>query len=163
MTFSHGSTRSVFCVGDVAVKFARIRPIRLFFRFFHWQKNGGVANKLSTISRSRVDAILLVISGGIIGNIEEYWFCREHPDLPLAKTIFSFFGLFNIQVRGRQVKEEELHLCPFREYAHREYDLRRTEHFGWIGDRSCLLDYGTHRINALVSGGVETERVVLNF
>ena len=151
MTFDYGTTRFVFCVGGVAIKIARIHPVRWMFRFFYWKKRGGVTKKLSTIATSRVKAILMVIAGGIIGNIEEYWFSHQHPELPIARTIFSFFGLVNIQVRGKPIKEEELPLCPFREYAHLEYDLRRIEHFGWINGRGCLLDYGTHHVNVLLA------------
>jgi hypothetical protein len=38
-------------------------------------------------------------------------------------------------------------MCPFREIAHTDIDLRKVEHFGRIDGRIVLLDYGSSSVN----------------
>lgn len=149
-----GTTRYVICIGNVVVKIARIpSPLWCIFRFFHWWKRGCVIEKLAKTHPFIPLAVLLYFRLGIVANWEEYWFYRKNSELPLAPTVFTFFGLVNIALRGEPIKEEEIPSCPFRKYADMDIDLRKAEHFGRINHKICLLDYGSSQLNNLLKAG----------
>jgi hypothetical protein len=151
MLYEYGTTRVVFFCGNFAIKFLRFRPFRIINRFLHWRKRGAIVEQLVSIDPSIPVAAVKYITGGLRGNLEERRFYKEHPELPLAPTLFTFLGLVNIQRRGEKIEESDLFKCPFREFAHLEKDLRKVEHFGWIDGKIHLLDYGTVRVNDLIA------------
>lgn len=152
MKFGAGTSRIVVCVGPWAIKFARIRAI-------HWMIR--IPKKI-LVSRCDISVEKIVdptytksrlqhLFTGVVANLEEYWYWKQNPGLPLADTIFSFFGLINIQLRGKPIAEAELSVCPFREIAHTDFDLQRAVHFGRVKGRIVLLDYGSKELNAAIS------------
>jgi hypothetical protein len=119
-------------------------------RILHWRKNGGVVNKFASMSTgTRINSFKHLFAG-VFANLEERRFYRANPHLHLAPTMFTFFGLVNVQARGKEIGPDELHLCPFREIAHLEYDLQRYEHFGRVRGRILLLDYGMEGLNEII-------------
>jgi hypothetical protein len=97
----------------------------------------------------------MYVFAGIIANIEEKRFYSKHPSLALAPTLFSFFGIVNIQRRGVPIKENELSFCPFRQCVIpglKYQDLDFAKHFARIEGRICLVDYGNVEVNKAIIG-----------
>jgi len=166
MRFEYGTTRFVFCIGDVAVKVARVKVIywviRLWNRVFGTPKteSAGVANTQGSVQRF---ARLKHLFAGVTANLQEARMCTQHPHLPVAPTLFSFFGLVNIQVRGTPIGKDDLVLCPFRELAHIEsggITLNQAENFGRVDGVIVLLDCGFEGLNVLLAGYAESRQVV---
>ncbi len=146
MYFKRGSSRLVLVAGNTAVKFAMFRGFYFVRRFLYWKKQGLVWKRMQMHNPNIPLAILKGLFSGIVANLTEWKISREHPDLPLAKTLFSL-GLVNIQERPlRMIMSPELPDCPFRELRDchtNTVDLNKPEHFGWLGGRIVLVDYGT--------------------
>lgn len=152
MYFAYGSSRYVLCIGNIAIKVARFDQLfRHIFRYFYWQKNGGAMRRIVGTYGSPLFLLTQILFGGILSNLEERDFYKRNKELPVAPTFFSLFGLVNIQARGKRLRNKDLTVCPFREYAHLEVDLRKPEHFGQIDGRICLLDYGHVGVNNLIA------------
>jgi len=168
ITVGCGSTRFVVCIGNIAIKVARVKFIYWTLRFLHFRKHGGVMNKMSTMNTAHHFSVLRHLFAGVTANLEEVRFYREHPHLPLAPTILSL-GLINIQVRGRSLKMADLSACPFRKLAKdhkhlRPIDLNKVENFGRLGNgQIVLLDYGNRELNLLLSEVATDLQVVYNF
>jgi hypothetical protein len=147
MMFRYGTTRYVLCVGGVAVKIPRIRIISWTNHF----------------------SMLKCLFAGISANLEEARLYRKCPHLPIAPTLFSLFGLVNIQTRAQPVIHDELVLCPFRELVKKRErletkDLNKVEHFGRIDHIGiCLLDYGNKKLNVLLDEVADSIQVVYEF
>lgn len=151
-SFAYGCTRFVLLVGGVAIKFTRFPLLQLVRRGFFWLKKGKALTRPRELYGSFSIGVLKYLLGGIMANVDEYYFNREFPDLPLAPTLFTFFGLVNIQVRGKSVAESELADCPFQDLAkgRPELDLHETRQFCRIGGKIVLADYGNPLVqNAL--------------
>ncbi len=138
MVFQAGSTRFVLLVRDIAIKVARpmIIPRLRSKKQLDW------ARFCQIVQHAAVD--------GIIANLEEASCSKTTEDARLARTIFCFLGIINIQRRGTQIEAKDLGKAPFREYAHLHKDLCKIEHFGWIDGRICYLDYGCKLVNDIV-------------
>ena len=149
MYFKRGSSRLVLVVGNIAVKFAMFRGFYFVRRFLYWKKQGLVWKRMQMHNPNIPLAILKGIFSGLVANLTEWKISREYPELPLAETIFSL-GLVNIQKRPlRMIMPMELPNCPFRELRDSQtntVDLEKPEHFGWLGGRIVLVDYGTDEI-----------------
>jgi hypothetical protein len=133
--FSYGSTRWVFCIGDLAFKIAR--PM--------------IIPRLRSKKRLDLERLIQILRSaivdGIVANLEERRFYKANPDKKVAPTLFSLLGVVNICRRGTIIKEEDLQKCPFRESSYFHKDLKKVEHFGWIDGEIYLLDYGFRPIN----------------
>lgn len=145
MKFAYGVTRLVLLVGNSAIKFARIPWIKIINRGIFWTGQGKLLERPRQVYGSLHIGILKYLLAGIIANVDEYHFGREFPDLPLAPTMFTLFGLVNIQVRGEPVSASELKDCPFQDIAKAEpeLDLKETKNFCRIKGRIVLADYGS--------------------
>ncbi|OGI74423.1 hypothetical protein A3D42_01025 [Candidatus Nomurabacteria bacterium RIFCSPHIGHO2_02_FULL_41_18] len=166
MNFEYGTTRFVFCVGGVAMKVARVKVIywakRVIEKIF-------VAQHATNILRGgnpQPFARLRHLFAGVTANLEEGRMYARYPELPLAPTLFSFFGLVNIQVRGTPIGKDELVLCPFRDLADIEsagIDLNKAENFGRIDGRIVLLDCGFEGLNKILARYAESRQIVYDF
>lgn len=151
MKFGKGMSRYVVCVGPWAIKFARVRILHWIVRILRKVLVADLAFYREQVTRPEKSvARIQHLFSGVVANLEEYRFNRRHPELPLAKTLLTLFGLVNIQRRGVPVTEAELVDCPFREIAHLEDDLSKTEHYGRVDDQIVLLDYGEVRVNSVI-------------
>ncbi|MDO8482951.1 MAG: hypothetical protein Q7S86_04000 [bacterium] len=141
--YAYGATRLVLLVGGLAIKFARLPWFRLICRGFFWLSKGKALQRPRELYGSLHIGILKYVLSGIMANVDEYYFSREFPDLPLAPTLFTFFGLVNIQRRGEAIDASELKECPFQDLATQlEFDLNRPEQFCRIKGKIVLADYG---------------------
>ncbi len=163
LAFEYGSTRYVFCVGNVAIKVARVKALYWILRLLKFQREGGVIQKVTTTSKRKKFAALKHLFAGVFANIEEFRFYQKYPSLPIAPTLFSLFGLVNIQVRGEIIERDELTQCPFREVAGDQYDLNHWHHFGRINGTVHLLDYGFEDANALISQSVGATQATASY
>lgn len=154
MTFEYGTTRFVFCVRQLAFKFARVRIIDAIHRIKKSPKTLGV---------QRILMILQFLSRGITANIEEFEFYQRHPQLRVAPTLFSLFGLVNIQVRGSLIDEEDLCICPFREMSSAHVDLKKPENFVRIKGTAYLADYGNKDLNIILAQYAESLQMVYEY
>ena len=149
MRFCKGATRWVLLIGSVAIKVPRLRPGRWFLRFFFWGSRGKIKERLEgRFRRSFLDAVWNYVGSGIIANIQERTCTQIMPQLKIAPTLFSFFGLINIQVRGRPIRESDLSECPFRDMLalHPKFkDLNSIRNFAWINGELYLVDAGEER------------------
>lgn len=164
MRFTYGTTRFVFCVGDIAIKVARIKVLHWVVRL--WRRatvTREVASTTTMNTHVKSFARLQLLLVGVVANLEEARMWRKCPNLQAAPTLFSFFGLVNIQVRGTPIESEDLLLCPFRDIATEWGDLKKVQNFVRIDGVLCLADYGHEDLNQLLARFAEFRQVVYNF
>lgn len=113
-------------------------------------KSGTVNSGLAKFDENKVIASIKYVIGGIVSNLAEARLSRECPEEKnVAPTLFSFFGLVNIQPRGEAIKHGDLINCPFRTLVsrtdiHVEFkDFDQPEQFARFGDKILLIDAGT--------------------
>ena len=94
---SSGTTRFVLLIGSFTFKFAKIHPINAIKEIKVWWKLKLPFSILKTSAKGW--------SAGVIANMNEtnLWKKTNHP--LLIPTIFSFWGLLNIQVRGVNIED----------------------------------------------------------
>ncbi len=143
MRITHGCTRCVILIGDIAIKIALFRPIACL-RSLLRPCDRTVGERLRQYHSNPAIAASKRIFHGIFANLNEYSLYRQYPNLDLVPTLFSFFGLINIQVRGESIMEAEIKQCPFRDIA-AQYpysDLNKSKNFCRINGKIYLADYG---------------------
>jgi len=135
----NGKTRIVFLIGKYAVKVARVQPIECVVHLFRlFQKEGLDGDFRRTWLRCFV--------WGFWANRAELLLYKKHGDALLAPTLFSLFGLINIQLRGEPVNSKEIsqhQLQNLLKDTSLAKEFLRSEQFGSVGGRVCLIDYGT--------------------
>lgn len=154
MHFAYGWSRWVLLIGNIAIKVPRLRPFRWISRFFFWKCKGKVRERLVMQFKSHpLIGAWRYLGHGVIANIIEYRIYQKFPDLPVAPTLFSFFGLINIQVRGNPIKRTPSSDCPFRIFS-KLYpdcgDLVDIKNFAEIDGRIVLIDCGSRKFEQIL-------------
>ncbi len=149
MRFAFGGSRFVVLIGPYAIKFARLRLIRaayrLLFHLLHRQAFAKLRSFGTTVTHGGVRYLL----SGVIANRHEFRLWRQSPQTYLVPTLFSFFGLVNIQVRGERISEAELsadHPFPILLQSMTEAgrgDMMRPVNFCRLNGHVMLVDYGS--------------------
>ena len=160
MTFAYGTTRFVFCVGPLAIKFPRLKILHFAKRCIHFRKHGGVIRKITQLTETQRASVVRDLFAGVVANWHEVRLYRRYPYLPLAPTYFSFLGLVNIQARGVPLEPCDLKLCPLREISNSQTDFDDIRNFARVNGTPCLIDYGNGRINAILAEFAKTRQVV---
>lgn len=149
LQFSWGTTRFVVLVGPIAIKIARIRPLRMVQRFIKHQINGEVKAKMCHFSENPFIAAVKYVFAGPFVNWSEYRLYQSSLEPFFVPTNWSFGGMVNIQRRGTAVTQEELDAHhPFGKMALEEMpevmrkDMTRADNFCWYDGHLCLIDYG---------------------
>lgn len=150
MKIKLGTTRFVLLVGDSAIKIARIRPIRCFFRIvsFPFTSIGNHERFYKKYGNTFATAIPRYIFFGFYANRMEFDFYQKHPeDCRIVPTVKIFaWGLVVIQKRGSSVSSETLELLsPFKnETILKHHEVHHPKQFCQINNKVLLVDYG-HR------------------
>ena len=107
---------------------------------------------------------------GIMANLNEFIFYRKTKNIFVMPTYFSFFGLINIQKRGKEIDFWN-YLDIWRYICHNSanedqpfcspHSFSKKENFCLDGDKLKMLDYGSRHVNNfLILNG---ERLFNNF
>ncbi|GEM_PF-3377695 len=142
MTFSYGTTRFVILTENFAIKFARFRLFRLAYRGLYLSLRGKAVKRSRELFGNPWLGILKYLLQGVTANVDEYRFYREFPNLAIAPTLFTLFGLVNIQMRGEAVREAEIDECPFQEFADKPGMDLNADEYCRINGTIYLADYG---------------------
>ena len=149
----NGKTRIVILTDKYAFKIARFRFIRPFVRLFELLILGGVRENVVRHSHKKVfwRGALNYLFYGVAANLREYKRYKKYgDDSLLVPTLFTLFGLVNVQMRGYPVVDLETFstegsslLSILREdHACKETDVLRSDQFCVIGGKLLLADYG---------------------
>ena len=84
---------------------------------------------------------------GISSNLLEYRLSQQCPRLPFARTARTFYGLVNIQRRGRKVSRKDVasNIHPLGQFLSRFppfHDLQSHRNLCWIKGKMVICDYG---------------------
>lgn len=150
MRFQCGTSRAVILIGPYAIKIARfpilVEPFRIAVR---WQSRGIFRQKVVKNMRAPVAGFLKLLLAGVRSNLCEYRIARTYPNLPIAATLYTCFGLINIQRRAQPFagSDEELEAAhPFawmgESWLH-DADVRCAAQFGWVDGKLVLVDAGS--------------------
>lgn len=156
MRFSWGATRFVILVGSIAIKLPRLRLIWALMRLMQYGSKGKVRSRLRTYGRNTVHGGVRYILSGWVANWQEYrlWASTRNP--LLVPTVFSFFGLINVQKRGEPVSDGKLRTNhPFPQLLRQMSpegvaDMVRPANFCLYESRVRLLDYGSDEVFGLM-------------
>lgn len=147
MRIAWGGSRFVVLTKDYAFKFARFRPYWALKRLVETICAREVGSKLKRYHRSHplIAGLKYLIAGAWANMIEVQVFEKtQHPGL--APTLLTFFGIMNVQRRGKPVTEVELlREHPFAHLVHIEVltvDLSKPANFCRINGKVVLCDYG---------------------
>jgi len=156
MAFKYGAVRWVFLIGPYAIKVARIRPLHPFIRLYQHFRAGVVRKELAKFDSMPARAGLKYLLGGILANLAEYRLYRRFGNQRLIPTLFTFFGLVNIQVRGEPVPKErlwEMQVHPMWCMTHGivSMDIRKPEQFCLLNGVVCLADYGRYDLEPFLA------------
>ena len=153
--FCWGASRFVILVGPYAIKIARFRPFYFLWRIVYHFCMGKLMQK---INQHRGDSFLKstfrFIFMGIYANKLEYQLYKKGWRPELVPTIFSIWGLVNLQMRGEPVSDDALRACnPFADLAKDpvyEGDLIRGVNFSRFGGDIRLHDYGNPQLRVFL-------------
>lgn len=144
-----GATRFVILIGPIAIKIARVKPLRSIYKLLlHWQ-NGEIKKRLLDYADMPINGGFQYVLCGFISNLNEYALSRTGQHTVLVPTLFTFFGIFNIQKRGEDVDPLELLFQnPFEKDLKDMpelllVDMTRAENFCLYEGQICLADYGS--------------------
>jgi len=153
MRFTYGCTRWVILTDKYAIKIARIRPLRPFVRLFIGVKEENVGKVLKQRYKrnflfSGLKYIFYILFGGFVANYIEYKIYKNNPNkYNLVPTIFTFFFIFNIQIKGEPLKKsadiKKHRLWSFVKFLPKETDLFLPKQFCLINNKPYLADYGS--------------------
>lgn len=153
-----GTTRAVILIGPYAFKVARLNLVFMLGRTVEIFLSGQTREKIAGWRRDRnlsaAGVLWGALTGGIASNMKEYHRSRNHPDLGLMPTLWTFFYLVNVQRRGHPVAHGTsldhplLRRLPRSE--HFRLDLDRPEQYGWHGRRLLLVDYAHPNLEGLL-------------
>ena len=149
MNFRLGATRFVVLVGNVAIKFPRLRPLRPFVRLLEiLRKKEGVRDNLEKYDKSIVIATLQYLFSGVVTNYWEHRFYKENSNISiLVPTYYSFFGLLNVQKRGKPIDDSsrskwETVQAKLADKGLLPHDLFEEKNCCTIDGKIQLFDYG---------------------
>ena len=97
-----GTTRFVILVGPFAIKIARLRLLFYFCRLLLHMWNGEVKVRLAKRDTNTVKSGLKYLSSGVRANLNEWEVWRKTHSPCLIPTMYSLFGLVNVQRRGEK-------------------------------------------------------------
>lgn len=100
-----GTTRNVFIIGPLAFKVAKVRLLKAILslsRMLLTKKWKDLYKNLFIYRPQECMTVPFLLLGGIYANIEEFLFFWQSQHPFLQPTLFSFFGILNIQIAGRQ-------------------------------------------------------------
>lgn len=150
MRFARGETRYVVITKKYAFKIARIRPLWPFVRMIqHYFLGKKITVKLQqrllTNDIAMVGKILYFFVPGIVANVVEYRnFKNCGEDNELVPTVFTFFGLVNVQHAGVPASrvEVEKHILFHKLGEHPLFeDITETHQYCVIDGKTLLADY----------------------
>lgn len=146
MRFAYGATRWVILTPRYAIKFARVRPLRPILQLVRHFVKGEVKQRLQQFDANPIKGGMKYLAAGIRANLTERRIYRDHQSDILAPTLWTFFGLVNLQVRGEQVstQEHQAHYLTnaFKEAPIDNNDLVHPRQFCKINGSVVLADYG---------------------
>jgi hypothetical protein len=144
-----GRSRAVILIGPYAFKIARFGLGYMLHRAVAILRSGQAREKIVEWKRDRNLSVCGVLcerlSVGIMCNMREYHWSRNHSDFSLMPTLWTFFYLVNVQRRGNAVADETklnhplLRLLEGCEIL--RPDIDRPEQYCWHGRRLLLVDY----------------------
>ena len=152
-----GKTRLVILIGPYALKIARLGLSYTLHRAFEILRSGQTREKIVEWSDKNLsirDILCETLLIGIVSNKKEYHRSRNHSDLGLMPTLWTFFYLVNVQQRGDPVADETrlnhplLRLLPG--YEHFRSDIDRPEQYCWHGRQLLLVDYAHPNLEGLL-------------
>ena len=148
MRLAYGATRWVILTRHLVVKFARFHFFNLAKRFIWRAVRGEVRQRLLLHGSSPSAGAIQILLAGCRANWQEYTLWRDTHDARFVPTLFSLFGLVNVQHQAKALTAEEfrdrnpfgrlIFVLPERATV----DLKKLEHYGWYGGRIRLVDYG---------------------
>jgi len=148
-----GKTRIVILTNLYAIKIARFSPARPFIRLAELVlRGGGVRENVVRHSPNKdfFKGAINYLFYGVVANLREYRMYKTYAHTGfLAPTVFTFFGLVNIQIRGEAVKDKDLHLFPLAPILGADIagaETMRSDQFCLIDSCLHLADYGNQTI-----------------
>lgn len=158
-----GNTRIVwvFHYFGFAIKFPII-DVRLFMRGIKiclYDDRHEVLRSLKLYLTSSIEcdaSAKLHLFGGIVANWNEFiFYCKHGHNRFLMPTIFSFFGLFNIMLSGKEIGEAARLYKTLSDATNKETggDRHHFQHEGnfcsWMGGLS-IVDYGGRKTQKIL-------------
>jgi hypothetical protein len=129
------------------------------------QKENQLQIKILTIKSYKFHATVSFMLGGIMANLQEWRFYKETKNPFCMPTLFSFFGLFNIQKKGGKVdfwgrneiwsyiyhnsKDSNQPFCD-------GHTLAEPENYGMDNGKLKLVDYGSRQVGEYLKINGET-------
>lgn len=146
MEIATGCTRRVLLTRNYAFKFARFKIFRPILRLFETTRDGEVKETLKHHHSNLILAGLRYLFFGFVSNRNEYLLYKNHGNDLLVPTLFTFFYIFNVQVRGESVVKEDLRgsvLSNLLRDAHflLSNEILRSQQFCRINGVLLLADY----------------------
>lgn len=144
--FALGCTRFVILTRRFAIKIARPRLIRPLLQLWRHTVSGEVRTKLQRFDHNPMLGGLKYVTAGIQANLAEWKIYTDHASDILAPTLWTFYGIVNVQVRGEAVAQHEieshylygaLHALPIE-----NNDVLHAKQFCRIKGKVVLADYG---------------------
>lgn len=146
MQFAFGSTRWVILTNKYAIKIARFRPIRPILQLCKHLVHKEVSEKLRKFDSNLVRGGFKYLTAGIQANRAEWKIYSLYGSDILAPTIWTFYGLINIQVRGEKVSEADIErhylLHALRLHPIEDNDVFLAKQFCTLSGTVVLVDYG---------------------
>jgi hypothetical protein len=135
------------------------------------EKEKSIQMKVPVIKRYEMyGTMALCLFGGIMANCQEWQFYRKTKNVFVMPTYFSFFGLFNIQKRGKKIdfwgeagawhyihNNIENHQQPFCD----GHTLASIENFCLDNGRLKIVDYGSRSLGPFLE--INGEKLYNNF
>jgi len=154
MRFAQGATRWVILTDRYAIKIAQFHPLQTIIRFIQHVRAKEVGQRVIAYAANPLPGVMkyvfagmTIAMAGMIANRTEHRLYKKYGDdnFRIAPTIFSFFWLVNVQLRGAPVNEEELPghplWCMFQDND-RLADCRSACQYCRLGGKIHLADYG---------------------
>ncbi len=150
-----GTTRFVVLLGPYAFKFARFRFVHACIRLINRAFSGTVTKRLHDYDRkSSLCGGFKYLMYGVYSNLNEFTIYKESHHPRLVPTLFTFFGVVNIQVRGERAREKDLLVDnPFmclKEDPLIGKDVILSANFSILQGKVCLHDYGNEALRSFL-------------
>lgn len=166
MHFAWGMSRFVIVLPNVVIKFAYFNPLTFLKNGIGYLWRGDVDSRVEQYRFKDTSGLMRFLPSRLIVNWQEYMFYQETCASYLAPTLWSFYGLINIQRRGRVVRGDEevweqyvkaLHSQEFLPtYINGVYitDINHAPNLCFIDGNLVIHDYGDWKVQKQLLDGV---------
>ncbi|NCN07718.1 hypothetical protein GW933_03415 [Candidatus Falkowbacteria bacterium] len=163
MVIKKGNYRIVIVIGSLVIKLPRVR-LKSAIQCLIFEIKHGLISKYYSNAILYAPSSKTNLFGGIISNWQEYQFYHQTKLPILMPTYFSFFGLFNIQKRGKLLDVnrkdlfQQLYDLTNGEVFDDSHAFANPANFCLQNGKLVMIDYSKKSRNVLIKYGEKIQQ-----